>query len=161
MYVFYYITTQLTFYFLLTKQWITVGNGFFSQQVSCQRAFDCFPNIRKIYTYQIRSWYRWTNASVVWIDFMIILFLRISIFQYRIYSVTKTRIFQYLNMDLKERICFHYINVEFNQCIIKLKTMSTIMFLLWTKPMSSCVYRPRVRAHIIIVIIFTLYAKWI
>ena len=50
------IISQLNlYYFLLTRQWITVGNGFFSQQVSCQRPFDCFPNIRKIYTYQIRS----------------------------------------------------------------------------------------------------------
>ena len=46
--------------------------------------------------------------------------------------------------------------VKFNQCIIKLKTMSTIMFLFWTKPMSSSEYTPRIRAHIIIVIIYSI-----
>ena len=56
----------------------------------------------------------------------------------------------------KKWLCYQCINVKFNQCIIKLKTMSTIMFLFWTKPMSSSEYTPRIRAHIIIVIIYSI-----
>ena len=48
--------SQLNLYYFSSNQAMDHSwKRILSQQVSCQRAFDCFPNIRKIYTYQIRS----------------------------------------------------------------------------------------------------------